>query len=80
MDVLDERRERWCANCAEWVGAVAVRDCLARTMDLDLKLVSVKLSGLGRALPTFNLGFLKSLAFSFFFLELDPMVVQGWRG
>lgn len=76
---FEESTDKWWENCADWVGAVVVSDCFARTMDLDLKLVSVKLSGLGRALPTFSLGFLKSLAFSFFFLELDPIAVQGGR-
>lgn len=51
------RRERWWENCEEVDGALAERDWWARTMDLDLKLVSVKLVGLGRALPTFNFGF-----------------------
>ena len=41
--------------------------------------MSVKLSDLGRALPTFSLGLLKSLFFSFFFLALDPMALQGHR-
>lgn len=33
------------------------RDCWPRMMALDLKLVSVWFSGLGRALPTLNFGF-----------------------
>lgn len=43
-------------------------------LHLDLKLVSVKLLALGWVLPTLYLGFLKSFAFSFFFLVLDPIL------
>ena len=46
----------------------------------DLKLVSVKLVGLGRALPTFSFGFLKSFFLSLFFFALDPIVTQDGRG
>ena len=40
----------------------------------------MKLVGLGRALPTFSFGFLKSFFLSLFFFELDPIVAQGGRG
>ena len=52
-------------------------DWWARTMPLDWKLVSVKFVGLGRAFPTFNLGFWKSFFFSCFFLALDPIVPES---
>ena len=42
--------------------------------------MSVKLVGLGRALPTFSFGFLKSFFLSLFFFALDPIVAQGGRG
>lgn len=77
---LDDRRETWWVNCVLEVGALSVRDCWFRTIPLDLKLVSVKFSGLPFALPTFSLAFWKSFCFSFFFFELDPMVDGGWCG
>jgi len=59
------------------VGALVEMDWWARTIALDLKLVSVKLVGFGRALPTLSLGFLKSFFLSFFFFALEPMVRYG---
>lgn len=44
-------------NWDEADGADVCRDCWPRMMALDLKLVSVWFSGLGRALPTLNFGF-----------------------
>lgn len=41
---------------------------------LDLKEVLVKFDALAFVFPTFNLGFLKSFSFSFFFLLLEPIV------
>lgn len=44
-------------NWDEADGADVCRDCWPRMITLDLKLVSVWFSGLGRALPTLNFGF-----------------------
>lgn len=50
-----------------------------RMAPLDLKEVLVKFDGLAFVFPTFNLGFLKSFNFSFFFLLLEPIVsVDFW--
>lgn len=44
---------------------------------LDLKLVSVKLVGLGRALPTLSLGFWKSAFLEEFLRVEDPIAPVG---
>lgn len=46
-----------------------------RIAPLDLKEVLVKFEALAFVLPTFSLGFWKSLSFSFFFLLLEPIVI-----
>lgn len=47
----------------------------SRIAPLDLKEVLVKFDALAFVLPTFSLGFWKSLSFSFFFLLLEPIVI-----
>lgn len=79
VEEREERRERWCENWAERFGALVEMDWWARTIPLDLKLVSVKLVGFGRAFPTFSLGFLKSFFLSFFFFVLDPIACYRVR-
>lgn len=70
---LEVRRERWWVNWVLLEGAERRRDCWFRViasvyqklpvkprccgLHFDWKLVSVKLSGLGFALPTLSLGF-----------------------
>lgn len=51
-----------------------IKGC-SRIAPLDLKEVLVKFDALAFVLPTFSLGFWKSLSFSFFFLLLEPIVI-----
>lgn len=56
----EERRDRWCENFDEAAGALVRRDCSFMVIDFELKLVSVKLEGLGFALPTLSFAFWSS--------------------
>ena len=47
---------------------------IAKDLHFAAKLVSVAFVFFGRALPTFNLGFWKSFAFSFFFFDEAPIL------
>ena len=73
--VFELQSESWCVNCWSMEGAAAVSDCWLRTIDLALKLVSVKFAALAFVLPTLSLVFWKSCFFSLFFFALDPIVV-----
>lgn len=50
---------------------------MQKCIHLAEKLVFVALVFLGLVFPTFNFGLTKSLAFSFFFLADEPMIVTS---
>lgn len=80
MEEREERRERWWVNWIVAVGAVIARDWWVTVIALALKLVSVKLAGLGRAFPTFSLGFWKSFCLEAFFFVEEPIAGESHDG